>query len=206
MLYLFAQGFANVSTVGFPSSIPTNVLKFDESEQIVNACGSFGSATLRKRRQDYYELLRVLLDAMESWTEFPCVSGPLGLENNVVNFRSNYLKAHMDGVRITVLDRWSVYKLLGRFESDIGETLRVILGMFILAEMHTREFMDTNVGSDWTFLRGDYVTLQLRAEKASLVLAELDPSNYDDRMFHLQAFVELVTMADSVLSNQRHLN
>lgn len=210
LVYLFSTGFMHVSTLAFPVSIAAACLKFEEGDRVMNLCGPHLAMTERRRREDFYNLLRLLIDSMEGWTEF---ATPKMLEQSVVNYRANFIKPHLEGVRMTVLDRYAVIKSIPAMESDIGSALKVIATMLVLAEMRTKEFMDANTGTEWAWSRSEYANLQLRAEKASQMLAELDieggvgkeGGKMDDRVLQMQAFVDLISMTDTALSGVRHL-
>ena len=77
--------------------------------------------------------------------------------------------------------------------------------MLILGEMHTRDFMDNHV-AEWKHIRGEFADLQNRAALAATQLQDVDPTSFDDRHFHLQAFIDLVQLASAVLTNYRHLD
>lgn len=207
VLYLFARGFVHVSFIQFPANIPTAILKFDESECISNTFGPWDSVTLRQRRQDYYVIIQALISAMAGWTCYDTINGPNGLEHHVVNYRAKFSRPKSEGVQIPVLSRFEVYRTLrsATFNTDIGATMRVILGMLILGEMHTRDFMDNHV-AEWKHIRGEFADLQNRAALAATQLQDVDPTSFDDRHFHLQAFIDLVQLASAVLTNYRHLD
>lgn len=208
LVYLFSTGFMHVSTVGFPVSIATACVKFDEGDRIMNMCGPHLALTDRKRRQEFYELLRYLIGAMEGWTEF---GNTKQLEQSAVNYRANFIKPHLEGVRMTVLDRYAIVKNIPVMESDIGCALKTIVTMLVLAEMRTKEFMDANTGTEWAWTRSEYANLQLRAEKASQLMAELDGDGeasggkLDEKQTQLQNFVDLISMTDAALNGVRHL-
>lgn len=211
LIYFFSTGFMHVSTIAFPISTAAMCLKFEEGDRIMNVCGPHLALTERKRREDFYSLLRYLIDAMEGWTE---LASPKMLEQSVVNYRANFIKPHLEGVRLTVLDRYAIVKNIPSMESDIGSALKTIATMLVLSEMRTKEFMDANTGNEWAWTRSEYANLQLRAEKASQMLSELEgeagpaisaSGRIDERVNQLQAFVDLVSMTDAVLANVRHL-
>lgn len=83
--------------------------------------------------------------------------------------------------------------------------------MLVLAEMRTKEFMDANTGTEWAWTRSEYANLQLRAEKASQLMAELDGDGeasggkLDEKQTQLQNFVDLISMTDAALNGVRHL-
>ena len=200
LIYFFATGFMHVSTVAFPINTASACLKFEEGDRIINMCGPHLALTTRKRRQDYYDLLRVIIDAMDGWVEFP---NNKMLEGNVINYRANFVKPHLEGVRLTVLDRYAVVRSIPSMESDIGTALKIIASMLVLAEMRTKEFMDANTGIEWAWIRSEYANLQLRAEKASALLSESEGGMFDG--FSMQAFVDLIAMTDAALQGHRHL-
>lgn len=205
LVYFFSTGFMHLATLAFPISTAAACLKFEEGDRVMNVCGPHLAMTDRRRREDFYTFLRNLIDAMEGWTEF---STPKLLEQNIVNLRANYIKPHAEGVRITVLDRYTIIKAIPNMESDIGSALKTIATMLVLAEMRTKEFMDANTGSEWAWTRSEYANLQLRAEKASQMIADLENEGggkLDERQLQLQAFVDLISMTDAALTGVRHL-
>ena len=211
LVYLFAHGFINITTVQFPASIATASLKFDESESSSNFFGAWKDVTLRRRRQDYYAIIYELVSVMKSTgtlTDLTALKGSNSLETLIVNQTADFKRPHTEGIRISVLDRLSIYRRLAEKEyaSDIGEMMRIAFGMFLLCEMHTREFMDEHM-PEWTHLRGEFEQLRLRAEKDVYVVTDqIDPSAADDRFFHLQACVSFTHYVSAVVGTFRHLD
>lgn len=207
LVYLFAQGFTNVSLIQFPKNVTTAILKFDESERSMNVFGAHDAVTLRRRRQDYYIFLNELANVME-WTEYKSLNGAQGLEQAMINLRANFKRSHAEGIRVNVIDRIAIYQQLAqtKYNSDIGEMMRIALGMFLLCEMHTREFMDQNM-PEWKHLRGEFSNLQLRAEKEAQILATIDESSSDaDRIFHIQACIDFITYVSAIVKKFKHLD
>lgn len=204
---LFARGFVHVHLLKFPENIATAILNFDESDVIVNACGPWDSVSLRQRRNEYYIFIKTLISAMDKWTLYPNLSGVDGFEHQLINFRSKFSRPKTDGVQIPVTSRLNIYRALCSFPfaTDIGSALRILLGIFILCEMRTREFMTENC-PEWRAIRGAFSDLQNRAALASKQLQDTDYASYGDCHFHLQAFVDLVNIGSAVVSSYRHLD
>ena len=207
LVYLFAQGFTNVSLIQFPKNTTTAILKFDESERSMNVFGPHDAVTLRRRRQDYYGILNELNNVME-WQEYKTLNGTDGLEQAMINLRANFKRNHAEGIRVNVTDRIAIYRQVAqtKYDSDIGEMMRIALGMFLLCEMHTREFMDLNM-PEWKHLRGEFSNLQLRAEKEAHTLANTDELSSDvDRVFHIQACIDFTTYVAAIVKKFKHLD
>lgn len=207
ILFFFAQGFTAINLLRFPDNIVEACMKFDESELGQNLCGPYMSVTLRKRRQEYYEIIQLLIS--EGWRTFFSVSGPLGLSQILIDQRSSFLKAHNDGLQMTILQRLEIWRGIKarEWKSDIAHALICILGMLIFGEFRTRELLDSNA-PEWTMIRGEFESLLLKSDRARIQLNELDQADspYDDRYFHLEAFVDLVTTTNEVISQNLHLH
>jgi len=211
LVYLFAHGFITIMSIQFPASIAVASLKFDESESSSNFFGAWKDVTLRRRRQDYYAIIYELISVMKStgcFTDLANLNGSNSLEMLAVNQTADFKRPHTEGIRISVLDRLAIYRRLAEKEyvSDIGEMMRIAFGMFLLCEMHTRDFMDEHM-PEWTHLRGEFEQLRLRAEKDSHVITEpIDPTAADDRFFHLQACVNFTHYVSAIVNTFRHLD
>ena len=207
VLFFFAQGFTKLNFLCFPDNILEACMKFDETELGLNLCGPFQNVTLRKRRQEYYEIINLL--TCDGWKFFYNSTGPLGLSQALIDQKVNFLKPHNDGIQLTITLRLEIWRAIRAkdWKTDIAHALICLLGMLIFVELKTREHLEINA-PEWTLIRGEFDSLLLKSERAAQRLAESDQAElpYDDRYFHMQAFVEMITTVNEAVLQSRHLN
>lgn len=205
LLFLISLGFVNVTLIQLPVNEVAGSMKFNDDEKIQNVFGPWNSITLRQRRREYYEVLRCVTNCVQPvLEEYETVEGKTGFGNALINMRPTFSQYHNDGIGLTVLERRDIYrKLVGKqFTTDVGTVLRIAMGMFILCEMASTEFMDTNM-PEWRILRGEFESLVIQSKQVYSRL--LDVSEYDDSYYHSLAMVEIINYTSVAVSERRHL-
>jgi hypothetical protein len=213
LMYFISQGFVNIALMNLSKSPSVDCLKFVNDRDIKNNFGPYDYVSLRQRRFDYYTFLRCIVEDQnvifqEGIREFTAFEGEHGLAHDIVNLRANYDQSSDKRIRISVVDRLSIYRVLEKknFQTDIGIIMRICFGMLLLCDMNTRSFMDDTM-PDWKSVLGEFNLLCMAMDVHDMQQTSNEQdADKSDSDIHNKACIDLVSFVKQVVQKRNYLN